>query len=237
MGMRMDEKKAQGRRVAVVDDERDILDLVDLHLRRAGFETSLFERSKPFLDSLPAVIPDLLVLDLMLPDIPGREVLAVLRRSPRLSRIPVIMLTALGSEADRITGLDAGADDYVAKPFSSSELVSRVRAVLRRTAGGDGTGSVEFGGILSIDMDRFEVFVEGSPVSLTATEFRLLSILAGGTGRVFSRERLLELLWDGEKLVYDRTIDVHVTNLRAKLGKAGSFVRSVRGVGYALRPE
>lgn len=230
-------RTAQGLRVAVVDDERDILDLVDLHLRRAGFETALFERSKPFLDSVMEGVPDLLVLDLMLPDIPGREVLQILRKSPRLARIPVIMLTALGSEADRVAGLDAGADDYVAKPFSPSELVARVRAVLRRTAGGDGTGLVEVGGILSIDLDRFEVRVSGSPVSLTATEFRLLRILAGGMGRVFTRERLLDLLWEGEKLVYDRTIDVHVTNLRAKLGRAGGLVRSVRGVGYGLRAE
>ncbi|HRY60862.1 MAG TPA: response regulator transcription factor, partial [Candidatus Fermentibacter sp.] len=177
----------------------------------------------------------LLLLDLMLPDIPGRDVLAVLRRSPRLARMPVIVLTALGSEADRVAGLDAGADDYVAKPFSPSELVARVRAVLRRSSGGDGTGIVEVGGILSIDLDRFEVRVDGSLVSLTATEFRLLRILAGGTGRVVTQERLLELLWDGDKPVYDRTIDVHITNLRAKLGKAGCLVRSVRGVGYGLR--
>lgn len=231
------ERAGRDRLIAVVDDERDILDLVDLHLRRAGFETSLFERSRPFLDSVSTDIPDLLVLDLMLPDIPGREVLRVLGKSPRLARIPVIVLTALGSEQDRIAGLDAGADDYLAKPFSPAELVARVRAVLRRTTpGGDG-GVLEIGDTLSIDLDRYEASVDGSPVGLTATEFRLLGILAAGMGRVFTREKLLELLWEGEKLVYDRTIDVHITNLRTKLGKAGSLVRSVRGVGYALRPE
>lgn len=231
------DRAGNGRLIAVVDDERDILDLVDLHLRRAGFETALFERSRPFLDSLTGCIPDLLTLDLMLPDIPGRDVLAVLRRSPRLARIPVVMLTALGSEHDRIAGLDAGADDYLAKPFSPAELVARVKAVLRRTTPGGGGGVLEAGGSLRIDLDRFEASVGGSAVSLTATEFRLLAILAGSTGRVFSREKLLDLLWEGEKLVYDRTIDVHVTNLRAKLGKAGSLIRSVRGVGYALRAE
>ncbi len=231
------DRTVQRRSIAVVDDERDLLDLVDLHLRRTGFETTLFERSRPFLDSLTGCIPDLLILDLMLPDIPGRDVLAVLRRSPRLARIPVILLTALGSEHDRIAGLDAGADDYLAKPFSPAELVARVRAVLRRSVQSDGSGVLEIGGTLRIDLDRFEASVEGSPVGLTATEFRLLSILAGGMGRVFTREKLLDLLWEGEKLVYDRTIDVHITNLRAKLGQAGTLVRSVRGVGYALRPE
>ncbi|HOA04526.1 MAG TPA: response regulator transcription factor [Candidatus Fermentibacter daniensis] len=230
------DRTVQRRLIAVVDDERDILDLVDLHLRRAGFETALFERSKPFLDSVSTDIPDLLVLDLMLPDIPGREVLDILRKSQRLALIPVIVLTALGSEQDRIAGLDAGADDYLAKPFSPAELVARVRAVLRRTLPGDGGGVFEVGP-LKIDLDRFEASVDGLAVNLTATEFRLLGIMAGGKGRVFTREKLLNLLWDGEKLVYDRTVDVHITNLRAKLGKAGSLVRSIRGVGYALRQE
>lgn len=236
-GMTMGEMPGRRNVVAVIDDERDILDLVDLHLRRAGYETMLFERSRPFLDSLRAGMPDLLVLDLMIPDIHGRDVLASLRSSSRTARIPVIVLTALGSETDRISGLDAGADDYLPKPFSPAELVARVKAVLRRTQSGDLTGVLELAGILRIDLDRFEVTVDGEPVSLTATEFRLLRILAEGRGRVFSRQKLLELLWEGEKFVFDRTIDVHVTNLRAKLGQAGRLVQSVRGIGYRVSGE
>jgi DNA-binding response OmpR family regulator len=221
--------------IAVVDDERDILDLVDLHLRRAGFETALFEKSKSFLDSIPARVPDLLVLDIMLPDISGWEVLRLLRSNRRTGRLPVIMLTALGSDADRIAGLESGADDYVPKPFSPVELVARVRAVLRRAPAGEDSGIIEIDGILRIDPERYEVTVGGSPVRLTSAEYRILRILAGGRGRVFSREKLLELLWDGEKTVFDRTIDVHITNLRAKLGEAGSLIASVRGVGYRMQ--
>ncbi|NLP06187.1 response regulator transcription factor [Candidatus Fermentibacteria bacterium] len=233
----MSEGRAREVRIAVIDDERDILDLVDLHLRRAGFATSLFERSKPFLDSLGEGLPDLLVLDLMIPDIHGRDVLAALRSASRTARIPVIVLTALGSETDRIAGLDAGADDYLPKPFSPKELVARVKAVLRRTAAGEMKGMLELAGILKIDFDRFETSVAGTPVNLTATEFRLLRILAEGRGRVYSRQKLLEMLWEGEKFVFDRTIDVHITNLRAKLGQAGRLIRSVRGVGYRVSEE
>lgn len=220
--------------IAVVDDERDILELVDLHLRRAGYETALFDKSRPFLASLESSLPELLVLDLMLPDIPGLELMRMLRSDDRTARLPVIVLTALGSEQERIQGLDGGADDYLSKPFSPAELVARVKAVLRRTGEG-GTGILDIGGMLRIDFDRFEASVLGEPVSLTSTEFRILGILAGGRGRVFSREKLLDLLWEGEKFVFDRTIDVHITNLRAKLGSAGRLIVSVRGVGYRMR--
>jgi DNA-binding response OmpR family regulator len=232
----MAEDRSSKSMVAVVDDERDILELVGLHLQRAGFETALFERSRQFLDSLAAAMPDLLVLDLMLPDIPGREVLMLLRADSRTARLPVIMLTALGSEPDRIRGLEEGADDYLPKPFSPAELVARVKAVLRR-AGESLTGELEIAGMLKIDFERFEVSVRGDPVNLTSTEFRILRILAEGGGRVFSREKLLELLWEGEKFVFDRTIDVHITNLRAKLGEAGKLVRSVRSVGYRMQMQ
>jgi|WetSurMetagenome_2_1015567.scaffolds.fasta_scaffold01014_14 DNA-binding response OmpR family regulator len=227
-------QQKQSSLIAVVDDERDILELVDLHLRRAGFETVIFERSRPFLDSLSSRLPDLVILDLMLPDLPGHEVMRLLGSDGRTARLPVIMLTALGSESDRIAGLDSGADDYLPKPFSPAELVARVKAVLRR-AGEGGTGILEVAGMLRIDFDRYEVSVKGNLVSLTSTEFRLLRILVDGGGRVFSREKLLELLWEGEKFVFDRTIDVHITNLRAKLGEAGGLIQSVRGVGYRMK--
>lgn len=173
------------------------------------------------------------MLDLLLPDIPGRDLLRLLRTDGRTARLPVIMLTALGSEPDRVAGLEAGADDYISKPFSPKELVARVRAVLRRAPGVE-PGIVEVGKVLKMDFERFTVTVEDEPVDLTATEFRILRILVEGRGRVFSRDRLLEILWGGEKFVFDRTIDVHITNLRAKLGPAGRLIRSVRGVGYRM---
>jgi DNA-binding response OmpR family regulator len=223
-----------GRLIAVVDDERDILDLVALHLARSGYRTALFEKARPFLDSLSTAQPALAVLDLMLPDIPGFEVCRIVRTGKALPDLPIIMLTALGSETDRITGLETGADDYLPKPFSPAELVARVKAVLRRSEPPAENGMIEIGGILRIDTGRFEASLHGIPVHLTPTEFRILLALAEGRGRVFSREMLLEKLWDGEKQVFDRTIDVHVTNLRAKLGDAGAMIRSVRGAGYRL---
>ena len=222
--------------VLVVEDEPTLVMGLQDVLEFEGYDVVVAPTGREGVSLANLRKPDVVLLDLMLPDIPGREVLDILRKSQRLALIPVIVLTALGSEQDRIAGLDAGADDYLAKPFSPAELVARVRAVLRRTLPGDGGGVFEVGP-LKIDLDRFEASVDGLAVNLTATEFRLLGIMAGGKGRVFTREKLLNLLWDGEKLVYDRTVDVHITNLRAKLGKAGSLVRSIRGVGYALRQE
>jgi DNA-binding response OmpR family regulator len=170
----------------------------------------------------------------MLPDIPGLEVCRTIRTGKPAPDLPIIMLTALGSEGDRVTGLETGADDYLAKPFSTSELVARVRAVLRRSARTTADGVQELGGILRIDAGRFEASVKGAVIHLTSTEFRILLTLAEGRGRVFSRDKLLDMLWDGEKTVFDRTVDVHITNLRAKLGEAGAMVKSVRGVGYRL---
>lgn len=221
--------------IAVVDDEPDILELVTLNLSRAGFDVSGYSSSGKFLDSLEEVTPDLLVLDLMLPDTHGTEVCRILRSSPDTSSIPIIMLTAMVEEADRVAGLEMGADDYVTKPFSPRELVARVKAVLRRVSSkGSESGPIRIGDTLVIDPERFSVSSGRKVVDLTSTEFRLLLALARGAGRVFSRKKLLEILWEGEKYVTERTIDVHVAHLRQKLGSCGDLIENVRGVGYRL---
>jgi len=223
--------------IAVVDDEPDIVELVSLHLRRAGFEVEGFYSGGDFLSFLQRKIPDLVVLDLMLPDIDGLEVCKYLRSNERYRSIAIIMLTAKAEEEDRIVGLELGADDYVVKPFSPKELVARAKAVLRRGIPQNGEGGVWIGGILYVDFSRYEASLKGEKVELTPTEFRILKILSGRKGWVFSRGQLLDLLWGNEKAVTERTIDVHIKKLREKLGEAGSFIKSVRGVGYKLEEE
>ncbi|MBN2607695.1 MAG: response regulator [Candidatus Fermentibacteraceae bacterium] len=221
--------------IAVVDDEPDILELVRINLERAGFDVRRFTRSSDFMDSLRREKPDLVILDLMLPDTHGTEVCRIMRSSERTAGIPVIMLTAMVEEADRVAGLEMGADDYVTKPFSPRELVARVKAVLRRGAPAHtSAGAIEVDGTLRIDPERFSVTLEGENLELTSTEFRLLHALAEGRGRVFSRKKLLEILWQGEKYVTERTIDVHIAHLRNKLGDAGDLIENVRGIGYRL---
>lgn len=220
--------------IAVLDDEQDILDLVSLHLSRAGFDVRPFDRAGALLEFLQSHGVDLLVLDLMLPDLSGMEVCRIVRSTPRHAALPVIMLTAMTAEPERIAGLDTGADDYVTKPFSPKELVARVKAVLRRSGQGGTDGERLVVGSLVLHPDSFRVEVDGTPVSLTPTEFRILLMLAGSPGRVFTRTRILELLWEGEKFVFERTVDVHIRRIRESLGPAASMIRSVRGVGYRL---
>lgn len=220
--------------IAVLDDEEDIVELISVHLRKGGFKVEEFSEVGSFFKFLDKHIPDLIVLDLMLPDADGLEICRHLRAKERFSAVPIIMLTAKGEEMDKVLGLELGADDYITKPFSPRELVARVKAVLRRKEFVAGSGKIGIGGLLEIDPEKFEVLVKGEKIELTTTEFRILQILAMQKGRVYSRELLLEHLWGTEKIVIDRTIDVHVKNLREKLGPAGEFIKSVRGIGYKL---
>ena len=223
-------------RIAVVEDDADIRALVSLHMKRTGYATAEYADGGSFLDALRASPPDLVILDLMLPDMDGLDICRRLRADARFARIPIIMVTARAEEADRVVGLELGADDYLTKPFSPRELVARVKAVLRRRGGTPAHGErITIGGLF-IDPGKHEVTVDGRPVELTATEFRLLHILAAKAGWVLSRDRLLRELWGDEKVVIDRTIDVHVKNLRRKMGKAGALVRNIRGVGYKVEP-
>jgi two-component system phosphate regulon response regulator PhoB/two-component system alkaline phosphatase synthesis response regulator PhoP len=222
------------RLITVVDDEPDILELVRLHLKRAGFQVEAFDKAEPFLDFINGTRPDLVVLDLMLPDADGLEICKYLKKKEEFAAIPVIMLTARGEETDRILGLELGADDYVTKPFSPRELVARVKAVLRRGVSEEMSETIQVGGRLNIDPGKHQVLLDGRKVTLTSTEFRILHLLASKKGWVFSRDRILDFLWGQEKAVLDRTIDVHIKHLREKLGDAGRFIRNVRGVGYKL---
>lgn len=230
--------KKEDKLIAVVDDEADIRELVELHLNRAGYTAAVFETGSDFLQWIDAgSTPVLCILDIMLPDIQGTDLCRRLRSSRVTSNVPVIMLTALGHETDRVTGLELGADDYVTKPFSPRELVARVRAVLRRAEGASessGSSSVLTCGMVEIDTDTYTVRVKGKRKEFTSTEFRILALLMEGKGKVLSRSKLLDLLWGGEKFVFERTIDVHIRHIREKLGEASSLILNVRGVGYRL---
>ncbi|MCK9582092.1 MAG: response regulator transcription factor [Endomicrobiales bacterium] len=219
--------------IAIVDDEEDILELVAINLRKSGFEPKVFADGAKFFKFIAKQKPELVILDIMLPDMDGFEICRNLKKDSRYDLIPIIMLTAKADETDKILGLEFGADDYVTKPFSPKELVARVKAVLRRNERKSVSKEILIGGILKLDFERFKAFVDGRQVELTTTEFKLLELFASKIGFVFSRENILDHLW-GEKAVLDRTVDVHIKNLREKLGKAGKFIKNIRSIGYKL---
>jgi len=220
--------------ITIVDDEPDILELVSLHLKKSGFRVKGFPDAESFTAFLDTDTPNLIILDLMLPDIDGLEICKYLKRKDTFSSIPIIMLTAKDEETDKILGLELGADDYVTKPFSPKELVARVKAVLRRHTREEETKKIEIGDAIVIDLEKYEVTVKGKKIDLTSTEFRILQLLASRKGAVFTRDTILDYLWGEEKAVIDRTIDVHIRHLREKLGKAAHFIKNVRGIGYKL---
>jgi two-component system phosphate regulon response regulator PhoB/two-component system alkaline phosphatase synthesis response regulator PhoP len=223
-----------GKVIAIIEDEPDIVELVTVNLKRAGFTTYGFNTAEKFFSFLKTQTPDVIILDLMLPDIDGLDICKRLKKNDALAAIPIIMLTAKADETDKILGLELGADDYVTKPFSPKELVARVKVALRRLSPKEVTQKIEIGGILTIDTEKFEVKVTGDKIEVTSTEFKILQVLASKPGWVFSRDKILDYLWGKEKAVLDRTVDVHVKNLREKLGAAGQFIKNVRGIGYKL---
>ncbi|MDT3741381.1 MAG: response regulator transcription factor [Candidatus Kapabacteria bacterium] len=220
--------------IAVVDDEPDINELLSIHLTKAGYKVKTFEDAGNLFRFLKSNTPDLFILDLMLPDADGFEICKYLKKDDKFSSIPVIMLTARVDETDKVLGLELGADDYVTKPFSPRELVARVKAVLRRDLKVDRTKIVNIGEILTIDLHKYEVIVEGQKVELTTSEFKILKLLSERRGWVYSREQILDYLGVQEKGVLDRTIDVHIKNLRDKIGAASKFIKNIRGVGYKI---
>lgn len=222
--------------IAVVDDEEDILKLVSISLEKNGFRVRGFADGKKFWSFLKKNRPDLIILDLMLPDQDGLEICKKLKKE-EYARIPIIMLTARAEESDKILGLELGADDYVGKPFSPKELVARVKAVLRREeplAKGESPGQTKIGGILTIDGNKLEVRAGDKKLNLTSSEFKILQLLSSRPGWVYSRERILDHLWGEEKAVLDRTVDVHIKNLREKMGRDGRIIKNIRGFGYKL---
>jgi len=219
-------------KILVVDDEPDAVELIEFNLRSAGYDVITAADGEEALRKARASIPDLILLDLMLPEVDGLEVCKILRRDPATSALPIVMLTAKAAEVDRILGLELGADDYVTKPFSPRELLLRVKNLLRRRQGEeDKTERFQLGDLL-IDVPRHLVSVQGKRVELTATEFKLLTVLAQRRGRVQSREQLLRDVWEYDNLIDTRTVDTHVRRLREKLGRAARFLDTVRGVGY-----
>jgi two-component system phosphate regulon response regulator PhoB len=219
-------------RILAVDDEPDLLELVRMGLDSAGYEVETASTGAAALDRLRAAPPDLLLLDLMLPDLSGTELCKRIRADARLSELPVIMLTAKGEEVDRVVGFELGADDYVTKPFSPRELALRVRAVLSRRRLESPAGGQLRRDPLRVDPERHRCWVKDEEVVLTAKEFQLLVSLMRRPGRVYTRDQLLDEVWGSDITVTSRTIDTHLKRLREKLGEAGPLIETVRGVGY-----
>jgi two-component system alkaline phosphatase synthesis response regulator PhoP len=228
---------ASGQKILVVEDEPDISKLVSYNLAQERFKVTIAEDGEQALKLIQREKPHLVVLDLMLPGLSGMEVCKILRDQPETAKLPILMLTAKAGETDRVVGLEMGADDYLAKPFSPREMVARVRAILRRannTAGVEAPPNYDQGG-LKIDFTTYEVFVRGKPARLTLKEFELLRFLTQNPNRVLSRDQLLDRVWGGETYVTPRTVDVHIRRLRKAIEKDDSnpkWILTLRGVGY-----
>lgn len=228
-------------RILIVEDELDIRDLIELHLKKAGFEIQVAGDGQEAFQRVQTAKPNLILLDLMLPEMDGKELTKLLKAREETREIPIVMLTAKGEEIDRIVGFELGADDYIPKPFSPRELVLRVKAVLKRTekksetkfdAGAQHVVPRLRVGELEIDETNFEVRIKGKPAELTKIEFSLLLELVKAKGRVRTREALLEKVWGFESYGDSRTIDTHLSRLRQKLGKLGERIETVRGIGF-----
>ena len=220
-------------RIYIVEDDENIREIVLYALKTAGFEAQGFESGSGFFAALEKAAPELALLDVMLPGEDGFSILRRLRQAPRAKSLPVIMLTAKGSEFDKVKGLDMGADDYIAKPFGVLELISRVNAVLRRTGGAQEPARLEYGGI-EIDGSRRAVSANAAPVELTFKEYELLHYLMLNAGLVLTRDKIMRAVWDYSYEGESRTLDMHIRSLRKKLGEAGSLIKTVRNVGYKL---
>lgn len=227
--------EATPKRILVIDDEADVTELVAYHLRAKGYQVESLNNPNGSIGAARTFEPDLVILDVMMPDLNGVQICRMLRADPKLKEVPVIFLTAKAEEADRIQGLETGADDYICKPFSTKELMLRVQSILRRT----GEATVESpkmlqAGQIRMDVDRHEVSVSGQVIELTATEFKLLRLLMERRGRVQTREHLLINVWNYETEIETRTVDTHVRRLREKLGGEADWIETIRGVGYRL---
>src|SRR5262245_46265233 len=225
-------------RVLIIEDEPDIRELLAFHLEREGYQVFKARNGVDALRQIRLSPPDVVLLDLMLPEMDGLEVCRRLRRDIATARLPIVMVTAKGDELDRVLGLELGADDYIVKPFSPKEVVARVRAVLRRARPVEATGPLTIG-MLAIDVAAHTVHAGGVAVSLTPKEFDLLRALAEARGRVLSREILLDRVWGyaAASEIESRTVDVHVRRLRVKLGEEGRRLVTVKSVGYRLEPD
>ena len=222
------------KRIFIVEDESGILELAAEFFNNKGFQVFCFSDGKSFFEYIEEQSPDIILLDLMLPDTHGFDVCKRLKGDSRYSSIPIIIMSGQGEDLSKITGLDLGADDYMVKPVSLAELNARIKAVLRRQYPEVEEKRIKVGDTLLIDMQKYEVLVKGQKIVLTQVEFKILCCLASRIGNVFSRKKLLEHLWGDEKIVVQRTIDVHIKHLREKMGETGGFIQNVRGIGYKL---
>ncbi len=223
--------------VLVVEDQADIAEMLQFQLQKAGYHVTLASDGRSALQKIEKSPPDLILLDLMIPEVSGTEVATRVRSNVKTAGIPIIMLTAKGDEVDVLVGLTVGADDYITKPFSMKVVLARIEAVLRRSSiatPGDSTLRL---GPIAISQDTHEVAVADEPIRLTLTEFRILAALASAQGRILSRHTLMSKAMGPGVTVTERTIDVHVTGIRRKLGLHGNLIRTVRGVGYRATPE
>ena len=224
-------------KVLIVEDDSDIVDILSYNLKQAGLKVTSVPDGNSALAEVKKRLPDLILLDLMLPKVDGLEVCRLLKSESETKDVPIIMITAKGEEVDRIVGLELGADDYIIKPFSPREVVLRVRSVLKRSVADfqkEITAKIEANGVI-IDIDRRQVNYEGESIDLTATEFDLLSILAKTPGRVFTRNLLMDLVWGQAYYGVDRTVDTHMSRLRRKLGGGGKNLQTVHGIGYRFK--
>jgi two-component system phosphate regulon response regulator PhoB len=220
--------------VLIVEDERDLVRLLEHNLREGGFETAIAYSGEQALQQVRQRVPDLVVLDLMLPDISGTEVCRQLKASPRTRNVPVVMLTARSQEIDRVVGFELGADDFVPKPFSIRELLLRIRAILRRGSAAPSEDLRDTVGPIRVDPGAHRAFVDGDEVQLTALEFKLLLTFMSRLGRVQTREALLQDVWGFSSDLQTRTVDTHVKRLREKLGSGRDLIETVRGIGYRM---
>ena len=229
----MPEPKA--KKILVVDDEPDVADLVSYHLKAKGYQVVTENNPAVSIATARSLLPDLVILDIMMPDLNGMQVCRILRADPRLAQVPIIFLTAKAEESDRIAGFETGCDDYICKPFSTKELVLRVQSIFRRSAN-EAPADVkrlQIGQVV-VDIERHEVSVQGRPIELTATEFKLLRLLMERRGRVQTREHLLINVWNYETEIETRTVDTHIRRLREKLGGEADWIETIRGVGYRM---
>ena len=219
-----------------VEDDKAIRSLMIYTLNSAGFEAAGFSDGKSLFAALTDEMPQLILLDIMLPGEDGLTILKRLRENPKTAGIPIIMETAKGEEYDRVVGLDSGADDYLSKPFGMMEMVSRVKALLRRTAGA-GDSAVLRSGRLTLNTEEHTVLLDGERITLTLKEYELLRLFMEHPGKVYSREKLFDSVWGDDYIGETRTVDVHIGTLRTKLGDCGGYIETVRGVGYRMEAQ
>lgn len=222
------------KEIYILEDDIEIQKMLKNYFEKNGFSAKTFGNAEGFLFEIRRKKPDVILLDLMLPDADGIEICRNLKSKEDFSKIPIIIISAKTQEMERVIGLEVGADDYVCKPFSLRELLARVKAVLRRQERKEAPEVLKLKCGLVIDSEKHKVYFKEKEINLSSTEFKILKLLASNPGSVFSREKIIERLWNYEKDIYERTIDVHIKNLREKLKEAGSFIKNIRGVGYTF---